>query len=338
MLKQQDMPVATEHISSHPFPVLVVEDSAVIQRQLEIVLGREGFDIDTTGDGNHALELMNRRFYPIVITDWMMPGMDGPTLCRAIRKKQTPGYVFIILLTSRDSREDIVQGLKSGADDYVNKPFDVSELIARINAGERILELEHSLKRANERIRKLSITDPLTKCYNRSYLAERMPQALKTAARYGQCLSIMLFDVDHFKIHNDTLGHLAGDELLEEFARFVKTLIRIDVDWLVRYGGDEFLLVMLNTPVSGAADLAKRLCTGISHKSFTVLEKKIRITASFGVTGIDMSNGAFRVTGDALIGSADRYLYEAKKAGRNTVKIGSYSGEQVAAYLRAGPS
>ncbi len=308
--------------TEHPFPVLVVEDNPVIQQQLKIVLGKEGFEIEAADNGTHALEMMQERFYPIVITDWMMPGMNGPSLCQEVRNRTNPGYVFIILLTSKHSKGDIVKGLEAGADDFVSKPFDISELTARINAGERILDLEHSLKKANDKIRKLSITDPLTGCYNRAYLAERLPTELKMVTRYGQCLSIMLFDIDHFKGLNDTHGHLAGDKILRNFTTLVKDTVRTDVDWLVRYGGDEFLLIMPNTPVSGAKILAERLCDDTSNYSFMIEDRKIRLTASFGVTGIDMSNGAFRISIDSLISNADRYLYEAKGADRNTVRAG----------------
>jgi two-component system cell cycle response regulator len=306
----------------HPFPVLVVEDNPVIQQQLKIILGKEGFEIETADNGECALDMMRDRFYPIIITDWMMPGMNGPELCRAIRDQDNPGYVFIILLTSKNSKGDIVQGLEAGADDYVSKPFDKSELVARINTGERILELEHSLKEANEEIRRLSITDPLTGCYNRAYLSERLPRELKMATRYGQCLSLTIFDIDHFKGLNDENGHLAGDDILRKVTALVKETVRTDVDWLVRYGGDEFLLIMPNTPISGAEILAERLREAICDLSVMIRDRRIGITASFGVTGIDMSNGAFRISGDSLINIADGYLYEAKKAGRNSVRAG----------------
>lgn len=311
----------------HPFPVLVVEDNRVIQQQLKITLSKEGFDIETADNGDHALEMMRTRFYPIVITDWMMPGMQGPSLCREVRDRSNPGYVFIILLTSKNSKDDIVLGLEAGADDYVSKPFDISELIARINAGERILDLEHSLKKANAKIHRLSITDPLTGCYNRAYLSERLPRELKMVTRYGQCLSLMLFDIDRFKSLNDTYGHLAGDQILKQFTNLVKETVRTDIDWLVRYGGDEFLLIMPNTPVSGAETLAERLCEVTCNYPFMADDHRISFTASFGVTGVDMSKGGFGVAVDTLIKSADRYLYEVKKAGRNAVRAGEHGDD-----------
>ena len=161
---------------------------------------------------------MTKRYYPILVTDWEMPEMDGVALCKAVRSLQLDGYVYALLLTARDSKEHIIAGLEAGADDYLVKPVHEPELIARLNAGRRILALEHSLRAANERNRILSITDALTGAYNRRYLMEQLPRELERCRRYAYPLSVLMCDIDHFKQMNDARGHAAGDEVLQQFA------------------------------------------------------------------------------------------------------------------------
>lgn len=268
-------------------------------------------------NGQKALELFNDRFFPIVLTDWMMPEMDGLELCRAIRKNTYPGYVFIILLTAKDSKDDIIRGLGAGADDYLTKPFSHAELIARLNTGKRVLELERSLKDANEEIRILSITDPLTGTYNRGYMTERLPQEIKRARRYSRALSIILCDIDHFKKVNDIYGHLVGDRVLKDFAQCIRHSIRQDVDWTARYGGEEFLIVLPETDVNGASVMAERLKSELSQRVTETQGKQISITASFGVTGFSPDTPDEMISPEAMVSKADKYLYKAKREGRN---------------------
>ncbi len=149
---------------NNSFPILIAEDDPVSRRILEMNLTKADKEVTSVNDGREALEMLSKNYYPIVITDWMMPEMDGLELCRAIRKQKFPGYVYIVLLTAKTEKDDIIAGLDAGADDYLTKPFNQAELLARMNAGERILELERSLSKAYQEIKKLSITDPLTKC------------------------------------------------------------------------------------------------------------------------------------------------------------------------------
>ncbi|MBR9980111.1 MAG: response regulator, partial [Desulfatitalea sp.] len=204
------------------FPILVVDDDPVTRALVTRYLDKAGFDVCVAANGKEALEMLDHQFYPIVLTDWMMPEIDGPKLCQLIREKKTDGYVYILLITSRDSKTDIVSGLQAGADDYLTKPIHSAELIARINTGTRILRLEQSLKSANEEIRLLSITDPLTGCFNRTYLNERLPQEIERARRYKHPLSVVIADIDHFKQVNDCHGHQVGDTVLKKFAQDIR--------------------------------------------------------------------------------------------------------------------
>ena len=241
------------------YPILLVEDNPISRKMLEKILVKEGFEVTLAENGKEALALFRKHFFPIVLTDWLMPEMEGPELCKAIRNEKPKGYVYIVLLTAKDSKDDIISGLESGADDYLTKPADRAELVARLKNGLRILDLEKSLKKANEEIRTLSITDSLTGIYNRGYLNERLPQEIKRSIRYKRSLSLILCDIDHFKSVNDNFGHVAGDTILKGFVDCITASIRDQIDWSARYGGEEFLVVLPETDFLGARHLAERL-------------------------------------------------------------------------------
>jgi diguanylate cyclase (GGDEF)-like protein len=262
---------------------------------------------------------MREHFFPIVLTDWQMPEMEGPELCRAIREENPDRYVFIIMLTSKGSKDNIISGLGPGADDYLTKPTHYAELVARIKTGIRILELEKSLKAAVDEIHSMSITDPLTGIYNRGYINERLPQEIRRAIRYGRDLSVILSDIDHFKQVNDTYGHLSGDVVLKEFAHCLAAIIRKQVDWAGRYGGEEFLIVLPETDLDGAMVLAERFRETIQAHVTRRAEQNICLTASFGVTSFSAAASKPAVTAELLLHEADILLYRAKKEGRNRV-------------------
>ncbi len=219
----------------------------------------------------------------------------------------------------KDGKSDIVRGLEAGADEYLVKPINPSELLVRLKTAQRILGLEKSLKTTNEEIRSMSIKDPLTGIFNRIHLMERLPQEIKRSHRYGHPLSIIMCDIDHFKEVNDEFGHKAGDLILKEFVRCLETSIRQDIDWIARYGGEEFLIVLPETDLQPACLVAERLRCVVSEKAFRLKGKDIRITSSFGVSSFSPARGE-RTTFDALMEEADEFLYEAKRAGRNRVQ------------------
>lgn len=306
--------------ASEYYPILLAEDDPISRRLFEKILVKEGFSVTTVENGRKALDLLRQRFFPIVLTDWQMPEMEGPELCRTIREENPDRYVFIIMLTSKGSKDDIISGLGAGADDYLTKPAHYAELVARIKTGIRILELEKSLKAAVDEIHILSITDPLTGIYNRGYINERLPQEVRRAKRYGRDFSLLMCDIDHFKKVNDTHGHLAGDAVLKEFVRCITSVIRQQVDWAGRYGGEEFIVVLPETDQAGAMVVAERLRETIQNCETQIESCAIPITASFGVTGFSPQEGKEAVKPEALLQQADVLLYEAKQAGRNQVK------------------
>lgn len=303
------------------YPILIAEDHPALRRQLELTLEKAGFSVTAAENGRAALDLLKERFFPIVVTDWMMPEMDGIQLCESIRALPVEGYIYIVLLTSKSAKDDIVAGLRAGADDFLSKPFHPAELIARLSTAKRILELEHSLRRANTEIKALSILDPLTGIYNRNYLNDHLPKEIIRAQKYARSLSIVLCDIDRFKSINDTYGHLAGDRALIEFVQCISSSIRLDVDWIARFGGDEFVIVLPETTVTGGNEAAKRFADDIRRRTIEVRGENISLSATFGVTGFDRVSIDESIDINTLIAIADRCLYEAKRHEKGTVRV-----------------
>ena len=304
----------------NPFPILIAEDNPVSRKLMEMTLRQAGYDVVSAKNGREALRIFKKNFFPIVLTDWGMPEMDGLQLCKAIREQPSEGYVFIFLVTARDSKNDIIVGLEAGADDYLTKPFDRAELIARLKTAMRVLNLEKSLKDAYEKIRILSITDKLTGCYNRTYMDEYLAKEITRATRYGRPISLVMADIDHFKRVNDTHGHQAGDLVLKNFVLSIRKGLRKDVDWVARYGGEEFLVVLPETDFESAMLSAERLRKIVSESVASFQGEEIRITASFGVVGFVPSTKNKKTPYETIIDQADKALYQAKNEGRNKVK------------------
>jgi two-component system, cell cycle response regulator len=308
------------------FPILIAEDDPVSRKLMEMTLRQAGYEVVSTENGLEALKVFKERFFPIILTDWGMPEMDGLELCRAIRENPTEGYVFIFLITARDSKKDIIVGLEAGADDYLTKPFDRFELIARLKTALRVLELEKSLKEAYEKNRILSITDKLTGCYNRTYMDEYLAKEIIRAKRYSRPVSLVMADIDHFKRVNDTYGHQAGDLVLKDFVASIRKGLRKDVDWVARYGGEEFLLVLPETDYEGAMISANRLRRIVSESISSYNGIEIHVTASFGVADFVPSANNQKISYEVIIDRADKALYRAKNDGRNRVRGESLTG------------
>jgi two-component system cell cycle response regulator len=313
-------------LTVEPTPrILLAEDDPVTRMLMTRFLNKAGYEVDAVANGSEALDRMTKQYYPMLVTDWEMPEMDGVALCKAVRNLQMDGYVYALLLTARDSKEHIIAGLEAGADDYLVKPVHEAELIARLNAGRRILTLEHSLRVANERNRILSITDALTGAYNRRYLMEQLPRELERCRRYAYPLSVLMCDIDHFKEINDTHGHAAGDDVLQLFAARAQKLIRSNSDWMARYGGEEFLIVLPETGYLGAMAVAEKIRNVIAGAPFESRMGETAVTASFGVASTGDTGPDLMLKTDTLIRCADECLYSSKEAGRNRT-----SGHEIA--------
>ena len=297
--------------------ILLAEDDPVTRMLMTRFLKKAGYEVDAVANGAEALDKMTARYYPILVTDWEMPEMDGVALCKAVRNMQLDGYVYALLLTARDSKEHIIAGLEAGADDYLVKPVHEAELIARLSAGRRILNLEHSLRVANQRNRILSITDALTGAYNRRYLMEQLPRELERCRRYAYPLSVLMCDIDHFKEINDERGHAAGDDVLQQFAARAQKSIRTNSDWVARYGGEEFLIVLPETAYTGAMYVAEKIRALIAATPFSTRSGDAPVTVSFGVASTGPSGPDIMLKVEAMIRCADECLYRSKQAGRD---------------------
>jgi diguanylate cyclase (GGDEF)-like protein len=302
------------------FRLLLVEDEPTQRLMLERQLTRAGYVVETAEDGEAALAKILDGGYQILITDWDMPGMDGPTLCRRVRGANLKTYVYILLLTGHLTTEDAVAGLGAGADDYVRKPANQNELLARLKTGVRIVKLEQSLREANEKIQILSITDSLANTFNRRYLNEQLVKEVERARRYGHPLAAVMADLDRFKRINDERGHASGDEVLKLFADLSKSVIRAS-DWIARYGGEEFVIVMPDTDVNGAARAAEKIREVCAAAPMALATGPLEVTASFGVAGLSMIPQSTESAAAQLLREADAALYNSKHDGRNRVTV-----------------
>ena len=297
--------------------ILIIEDSATQALRLKLLLEEKNYHVTIAQNGKIGLDLVKQETFPIVLTDWIMPEMSGVEFCRNVRRLDIDNYIYIIIVTAKEEKKDIFYGLKAGADDYITKPVDFSELIARLETGNRILNLEKKLREERDKIVKLMITDPLTKMFNRRYMNEKLPSEIKRAIRYHRPLSVIMGDIDHFKDVNDQYGHLAGDEVLEKIAGIFLSSIRKDIDWTARYGGEEFLIVLPETSLKGALTAADNIRTRIMNTKISYHSKTINVTMSFGVSCMVPSKGKKQFTIDAMLNAADKFLYQSKENGRN---------------------
>lgn len=313
--------MSREHSNATPLRLLLVEDEPTQLLLTQRMLRHGGYDVDTASDGATALEKLATGRYQLLVTDWEMPGMDGPTLCRMVRATRLPGYLYILLLTGQISTRSVVIGLDAGADDYVRKPADEAELLARLAAGRRIVQLEQSLRDANAQIQRLSITDPLVNTYNRRYLNEQLVREVEQARRAPHALSAILADLDHFKSINDRYGHQVGDEVLRRFVALARGAIREDVDWVARYGGEEFVVVLPDMDRAAAVAVAQNIRALCAQGTLATGAGELTFTASFGVAALDDGAGSNAAAAETLLRQADAALYCSKREGRNRVSV-----------------
>jgi diguanylate cyclase (GGDEF)-like protein len=300
--------------------ILIAEDDPVSRRLLEAILTKWGYEVIVTRDGNEAWQALQAGDAPrLAILDWMMPGMDGPDLCRAIRKGMKEPYTYIILLTALRGEEDIVAGMEAGADDYITKPFRASELKVRLRAGRRIIDLQNELISARETLRSKATHDSLTGLWNHEEIMQILVRELERAGRENSPMAVIMADLDYFKKINDTYGHLAGDAVLRLTAQRMASLIR-PYDAIGRYGGEEFLAVIPGCSMKSAVPLAERLRESIGGESMDTPDGMIAITVSIGIAIRDTGKPADAIS---LVHAADMALYRAKNKGRNRVEVAS---------------
>jgi len=296
--------------------VLIAEDDPLFRRILQSWLQRWDYTVTAAENGRDAWDVLQKGDAPqLLILDWMMPGMDGLELCRRIRNGEQTPYRYVLLLTAKDDKHDVVAGLEAGADDYLTKPFDVDELRARVRAGRRILELQEELIRAHGALEFEAAHDRLTSLLNRGAIVDALHREVLRSLRTQDPLGIVMADIDFFKKINDSHGHLVGDSVLQEVARRLIATVR-DYDLVGRYGGEEFLVVLPGCDARDLVTCAERLCRSIADTRISDLD----VTLSVGVASLRQGGHRF-LDSEALLRAADAALYTAKAEGRNRVAI-----------------
>jgi two-component system cell cycle response regulator len=296
--------------------VLIADDSATSRELLRKSLPNWGYEVVMAVDGREAWDILAQPDPPtMAILDWVMPYMTGPEVCRKVRENHREPYTYILLLTSKNTKGETVEGLSAGADDYIVKPFDQHELQVRLRCGKRIVDLQMDLLRAREELRERANKDLLTMLPNRPAIASTLDTEVSRCHRDRRTVGVILLDIDHFKKVNDTYGHFAGDAVLRETAMRLRGNMR-PYDQVGRYGGEEFLVVLPNCDLEQAGNQAERMRARLCGAPMTVDGVEISVSASFGVT---VSDGTER-SPDLFVRVADEALYRAKAGGRNCVK------------------
>jgi diguanylate cyclase (GGDEF)-like protein len=295
--------------------VLIAEDSPVCRKILEVVLASQPYELRFVQNGIEALDQLAEYQPDILITDWLMPGLSGPELCRQIRNSCS-AYTYIVLVTQNADTEHLVEGLDAGADDYLAKPFVNAELLARLRVGCRTIQMRREIEAKNALLEKTARTDHLTGLPNRMAVEEFASKQLCAAIRHSFGFWVVVTDLDKFKLVNDTYGHFAGDEAIKRFAMVLKANTRAS-DICGRLGGDEFLLIMTHGDKKSIIHTVERLRADFANEVCIFNGHEVLVTASFGIAGFD---GSGEPTLAELLTRADHALYSAKAFGRNQVR------------------
>ncbi|MCK5064791.1 MAG: diguanylate cyclase [Candidatus Fermentibacteraceae bacterium] len=294
--------------------ILIVDDDPVIRGIISKLVSDMGHEPGTASDGATALEQIKQYSYPVVLLDWMMAGMDGIEVCRAIRAMENENVCYIIMNSAREGSTSISEALKAGANDYITKMTDSIELRARIGVGIRTAQLEMELVELNRQLKYLVRTDGLTGLLNHAAILKELDMELDRGRRDGTSTSVLMLDLDKFKAVNDTYGHQAGDQVLLDFSRILVGKCR-SFDRIGRYGGEEFLIVLPRTINEEAVLIAERIRLEIAEMNLDHVIQGLKITCSIGTCSAVLS---VQHT-SALVSAADASLYKAKEAGRNCV-------------------
>ena len=293
--------------------VLVADDSGVVRALLRRQLEARGLRVEEVADGQEAVHACRSLRPDVVLLDVEMPGLDGHSALRTIRDDPAIRDIPVVFLTARASVEDVVTGLQLGAHDYLRKPFEPSELVARVSAALRVKALQDELRRRNAELEQASRTDALTGVFNRRHLEERLTEVTSSARRHGQAAAVLLIDVDHFKSINDSLGHAGGDAVLGAVVERMARSVRVE-DVVGRWGGEEFLVLSAMTDVDAAGALAERVRSAVCTAPVRVDDADVAVTVSVGcAAGVEPA--------ETLVRRADVALYQAKAGGRNRVVI-----------------
>jgi diguanylate cyclase (GGDEF)-like protein len=302
-------------VTGRPASILVAEDSLVVRAVVRRHLEEQGYTVLEADDGVAALERCRCEHPDVVLLDVEMPGLDGHQVLEALKADPDLSSIPVVFLTGRTSTEDVVAGLALGAHDYLKKPFEPAELIARVTSAVRLKALQDELRSRNLELEHISRTDALTGLSNRRHAEEQLHRHVSSARRYGMELSVIMLDIDHFKAINDTFGHAAGDAVLRGFATRLGLFLRAE-DVGARWGGEEFLIVLPFTDLEGATAVAERLRAALADEPFLIPNgEAITVTLSGGCASCRDADS------ERLVREADAALYEAKYSGRNRIVV-----------------
>jgi len=296
--------------------LLVIDDDFEFVTMMQLMLSLHGFNIDIAYSGEEGLRKIQGNSYDVVLLDVMMPGMSGFEVCKEIRKIKESTQLPVILLTAKGEKDDIIEGINAGANDYITKPFESEILIAKINALVKLKELQDELEKKNKLLENLAITDGLTGVYNYRFFYQKLKEEFERAKRYETPLACIMMDLDFFKNINDKYGHMVGDTVLIELATKITENIRKN-DVFARYGGEEFVLLLPHTSENGAYNEAERIRKAVENFHFSHVEEgEVKISLGISNYPADYIN-----TPDDLLKCADTALYKAKKSGRNRTVV-----------------
>jgi len=315
--------------------VLIADDDEIYRSLLCTTLSRWGYQVFAVSDGDQAFACLSADDAPaLAVLDWMMPGLSGPEICKRLRAAPGPRYTYILLLTACSEMKEVVEGLEAGADDYLTKPFDASELRARLRTAARILELQENLLESRRELEVLATHDPLTQLWNRRAILERLSREWSRALRENRFMVILLADVDRFKEVNDRLGHAVGDQVLCEVARRMTAALR-PYDLLGRFGGEEFLVALSTDAPESVGRVAERLRQAVAASPFSAGGLELPLSVSIGMA---IASVNLEVDAESLIHAADGALYRAKQEGRNRVCVAPPAPGQLVPAAAPAPS
>jgi diguanylate cyclase (GGDEF)-like protein len=314
--------------------ILIADDDVTSRLELLAIASKLGHKCHVATDGSQAWEILVTEEIDVLLTDWMMPGIEGPELCRRVRQQLgEERYIYIVMITVLGQQDKVLDGMQSGADDYLIKPIDPFSLRTRLVAAERVTALhgqlvqsQMQLKGVNRELLSLSLTDTLTGLGNRRRMEEDLTRTHARAIRVGRSYGMMLLDIDHFKLYNDHYGHQAGDEALRQLALCLGEAVRED-ESIYRYGGEEFLVLMPDCSVEDAAQAGERIRQAVTDRAiphgFRPTSPAV-VTLSGGVSC--WAPGSSHSVPDLLY-RADKALFEAKEAGRDRVHVAGPESE-----------
>jgi two-component system, cell cycle response regulator len=340
MVDTQEIPVVSAAPVTRP-RLLLAEDEPVQQLKFRRILVEQGYEVETVSSGEDALHRVLEGGVDILLTDWDMPGLDGAQLCRRVREARLAEYLYILMITGHSSDDDAVFALNAGANDYIRKPFNNAELLARLRSASELVGAQRGLRIANESLsaanakltaaaaekERMMRVECQLRCYNKRYLNEQLPRAITHAVRYHGPLSLVMADLDFFKRINDTHGHNVGDEVLSGFVDRAVASLRSG-DWMARFGGEEFAIVLPETSLEGARSVAEKVRANCAASPVDTSRGLVEVTVSLGVAAFqlpDDSRLATLVDTDSivndLVSRADQALYRSKREGRNRVSL-----------------